>query len=435
MPIACLCHRRARRDRGRLGRAAAEARRMPALALGGDRRRSSCSPTCTSAPSIPRRPTGPTAPTRPCGRAPEGRLVEVPVFRPTSTTAASTSTTSSGCCASGRSATRRRHRRRPTWSPATSSPSTAATGRRALPTASGSSRPRRSPCTEASTSTTRSSRIQPGWPGGGSSPTGGARSRPTARSRPSCAAGRARRPPSLSRRATTRSSAQAGSRQDELGHQMSSSHATLWVYGGGLLSLFLGSPEPLTVRIEVDGRPRSTHVLRKLLPEGPTRVGAHRRTLAPRRARNGPPADRPRQAPRRPHHRLRASVTVPGVSVPRPCRWRSPGTSGSRPVTCSLPCSGSAGAPRSATYAILTTRQGNPAEMASMARKAGLIGERFYTPLSLLVLAFGFGLMENDQSPWTYDQFFVDLRARRVGRLPRDRSVLPRARGEEARHS
>ena len=60
-----------------------------------------------------------------------------------------------------------------------------------------------------------------------------------------------------------------------------------------------------------------------------------------------------------------------------------------------------------ATYAILTTRQGNPAEMASMARKAGLIGERFYTPLSFLVLAFGFGLMQNDQSPWTYGQFFV----------------------------
>jgi hypothetical protein len=53
---------------------------------------------------------------------------------------------------------------------------------------------------------------------------------------------------------------------------MSSSHATLWVYGGGRLSLFLGSPKPLTVRIEVDGRPQSTHVLRKLLPEEPTPV-------------------------------------------------------------------------------------------------------------------------------------------------------------------
>jgi hypothetical protein len=34
------------------------------------------------------------------------------------------------------------------------------------------------------------------------------------------------------------------------------------------------------------------------------------------------------------------------------------------------------------------TRQGNPAEMASMARKAGLIGERFYTPLSMTAKPF-----------------------------------------------
>jgi len=60
-----------------------------------------------------------------------------------------------------------------------------------------------------------------------------------------------------------------------------------------------------------------------------------------------------------------------------------------------------------ALYAIMTERQSTPEEMASVARKAALIGERFYTPLSLLVLAFGFGLMENGQSPWTYDQFFV----------------------------
>ena len=60
---------------------------------------------------------------------------------------------------------------------------------------------------------------------------------------------------------------------DEVGHQMSSSHATLWVYGNGALSLFLGSPEPLTVRISVDGHPGATYVLRKLLPQNPTRVG------------------------------------------------------------------------------------------------------------------------------------------------------------------
>ena len=60
-----------------------------------------------------------------------------------------------------------------------------------------------------------------------------------------------------------------------------------------------------------------------------------------------------------------------------------------------------------AIYAVLTLRQNTPAELASFARKAALIGERVYTPLSLLVLAFGFGLMENAQSPWSYDQFFV----------------------------
>jgi uncharacterized membrane protein len=58
-------------------------------------------------------------------------------------------------------------------------------------------------------------------------------------------------------------------------------------------------------------------------------------------------------------------------------------------------------------YAFLTVRQESAAEQASMARKIGLLGERPYAPLSLLVLALGFGLMENSQSPWGYDQFFV----------------------------
>jgi uncharacterized membrane protein len=48
-----------------------------------------------------------------------------------------------------------------------------------------------------------------------------------------------------------------------------------------------------------------------------------------------------------------------------------------------------------AVYAILTQRQNSPEEMASVARKAALIGERMFTPLSLLTLAFRFGLMEN----------------------------------------
>jgi uncharacterized membrane protein len=58
-------------------------------------------------------------------------------------------------------------------------------------------------------------------------------------------------------------------------------------------------------------------------------------------------------------------------------------------------------------YAFLTVRRDSPEEQASMARKIGLLGERYYAPLSLVVLGFGFGLMENGLSPWSYDQFFV----------------------------
>ncbi len=58
-------------------------------------------------------------------------------------------------------------------------------------------------------------------------------------------------------------------------------------------------------------------------------------------------------------------------------------------------------------YAILTLRQNTPAELASFARKAALIGERFFTPLSFVVLGFGFGLIENGH--WGYDHFFVQF--------------------------
>ena len=58
-----------------------------------------------------------------------------------------------------------------------------------------------------------------------------------------------------------------------------------------------------------------------------------------------------------------------------------------------------------AIYAVLTLRQNTPAEAASFARKVGLIGERFFTPLSFIVLGLGFGLVENGN--WGYDHFFV----------------------------
>lgn len=58
-----------------------------------------------------------------------------------------------------------------------------------------------------------------------------------------------------------------------------------------------------------------------------------------------------------------------------------------------------------ATYAFMTSREDNPAEMASVARKAALIGQRLFTPLAFIVLGFGFALVENGN--WGYDHFFV----------------------------
>jgi uncharacterized membrane protein len=58
-------------------------------------------------------------------------------------------------------------------------------------------------------------------------------------------------------------------------------------------------------------------------------------------------------------------------------------------------------------YALMTLRQNNPAELASMARKIGILGQRYFAPLSFIVLGFGFGLVENGN--WGYDRFFVQF--------------------------
>jgi hypothetical protein len=60
---------------------------------------------------------------------------------------------------------------------------------------------------------------------------------------------------------------------DQLGHQMSDSHATLLVYGEGFLRLWLGSPQPLTVRISVDGRTHSRRTVPRLFNVPEARIG------------------------------------------------------------------------------------------------------------------------------------------------------------------
>ena len=51
---------------------------------------------------------------------------------------------------------------------------------------------------------------------------------------------------------------------DQVGHQMSAQHSTLWVYGAGILRLFVQAPSPVPIRISIDGRPHSAPVAYKL---------------------------------------------------------------------------------------------------------------------------------------------------------------------------
>jgi len=54
-------------------------------------------------------------------------------------------------------------------------------------------------------------------------------------------------------------------RLDARGRQMSSGHAALWVYGQGIVRLFLASPEPLPIRLSVDGRLHSHPTVHRLV--------------------------------------------------------------------------------------------------------------------------------------------------------------------------
>jgi hypothetical protein len=51
---------------------------------------------------------------------------------------------------------------------------------------------------------------------------------------------------------------------DQLGRQMSSSHAALWVRGPGIARFFVQAPEPIAIRVSRDGRPHSRLVVQRL---------------------------------------------------------------------------------------------------------------------------------------------------------------------------
>lgn len=59
--------------------------------------------------------------------------------------------------------------------------------------------------------------------------------------------------------------------------------------------------------------------------------------------------------------------------------------------------------------AFLISREGDPVRLAQFGRVAGLVGERLLTTMSVLVLLFGVGLMENGASPWEWDMTFISI--------------------------
>jgi uncharacterized membrane protein len=61
--------------------------------------------------------------------------------------------------------------------------------------------------------------------------------------------------------------------------------------------------------------------------------------------------------------------------------------------------------------ALMTLRLKDPVRLAQFAHQAGMIGERLYTPASLLVLLFGIAMMTNDfgQLVWDWDMTFIVL--------------------------
>jgi uncharacterized membrane protein len=62
-----------------------------------------------------------------------------------------------------------------------------------------------------------------------------------------------------------------------------------------------------------------------------------------------------------------------------------------------------------ALLALMTLRLDDPVRIAQFAHQAGKIGERLYTPASLLVLLFGIAMMSNDfgQLLWNWDMTFI----------------------------
>jgi len=59
--------------------------------------------------------------------------------------------------------------------------------------------------------------------------------------------------------------------------------------------------------------------------------------------------------------------------------------------------------------ALMTLAERDPKRLVQFARQAAFLGGAYFTPLSLLVVGFGFWMVENGYAGWTYDMTWVQI--------------------------
>ena len=58
---------------------------------------------------------------------------------------------------------------------------------------------------------------------------------------------------------------------------------------------------------------------------------------------------------------------------------------------------------------LMTLAERDPVRMAQFARQVSFLGGRYFPPLSLMVVGFGFWMVERGEAGWTYDMTWIQI--------------------------
>lgn len=58
---------------------------------------------------------------------------------------------------------------------------------------------------------------------------------------------------------------------------------------------------------------------------------------------------------------------------------------------------------------LMTLAERDPVRMAQFARQVSFLGGRYFPPLSLMVIGFGFWMVERGEAGWTYDMTWLQI--------------------------